>query len=330
VSRIAVTIGLWFGLLALSAFTLPHPPDVPDLLDLQEPSFRSGSSELVVLPIVVTDKQGRYISDLARDRFAVYDNGRRMPIHLFTTEDTPVTVGLIIDGSSSMRSKMGEVVAASVAFARSSNPNDELFAIRFNDDVREAVLNRRFLLAGDLAALEKAVSSLVPEGRTALYDALIAGLDHLNEGTRPRKVMVVISDGGDNASRATLDRVLARTRTANAAIYTIGIYDDDDPEKNPGALKSLAHATGGERYLPRSPGALLQACERIAREIRSGYTIGYVPPDRDGVFHRIRVEVASPGRHVTVRTRPGYFAAGSGGPRTSQPEPRTPESPSPR
>jgi VWFA-related protein len=278
----------------------------------------------VVLPIVVTDKRGGYVSDLPRERFEVYDNGRRMPIQLFTTEDTPVTVGLIVDGSSSMRGRLGEVVAASLAFAKSSNPNDELFAIRFNDDVREAVLNHRFLLASDLIALERALSSLVPEGRTALYDALIAGLDHVDEGTRPRKVMVVISDGGDNASRATLDQVLARARTSNAAIYTIGIYEDDDPEKNPGALKSLARATGGERYLPRTPGALLQVCERIAREIRSGYTIGYPPPDRDGVFHRIRVQVVAPGRNVSVRTRPGYFAAGSGEPRTPSPEARTP------
>jgi Ca-activated chloride channel family protein len=326
VSRIALTIGLWFGLLACLA-ALPAPPALPALSALrgpQEPSFRSGSSELVVLPIVVTDKRGGYISDLPRERFEVYDNGRRMPIQLFTTEDTPVTVGLIVDGSSSMRGRMGEVVAASLAFAKSSNPNDELFAIRFNDDVREAVLNHRFLLASDLIALERALSSLVPEGRTALYDALIAGLDHVNEGTRPRKVMVVISDGGDNASRATLDQVLARARTSNAAIYTIGIYEDDDPEKNPGALKSLARATGGERYLPRTPGALLQVCERIAREIRSGYTIGYPPPDRDGVFHRIRVQVVAPGRNVSVRTRPGYFAAGSGEPRTPSPEARTP------
>jgi Ca-activated chloride channel family protein len=326
VSRIALTIGLWFGLLACLA-ALPAPPALPALSALrgpQEPSFRSGSSELVVLPIVVTDKRGGYISDLPRERFEVYDNGRRMPIQLFTTEDTPVTVGLIVDGSSSMRGRLGEVVAASLAFAKSSNPNDELFAIRFNDDVREAVLNHRFLLASDLIALERALSSLVPEGRTALYDALIAGLDHVNEGTRPRKVMVVISDGGDNASRATLDQVLARARTSNAAIYTIGIYEDDDPEKNPGALKSLARATGGERYLPRTPGALLQVCERIAREIRSGYTIGYPPPDRDGVFHRIRVQVVAPGRNVSVRTRPGYFAAGSGEPRTPSPEARTP------
>jgi Ca-activated chloride channel homolog len=277
----------------------------------QEPSFRSGSSELVVLPVVVTDKQGRYVSDLPSDQFAVYDNGRRVPIELFTNEDSPVTVGLLIDASSSMRPKLGELLAASMAFARTSNPQDELFAIRFNDDVRDVVPDRRFLLAGDSGALESAVRSVRADGRTALYDGLMAGLDHLAEGSRARKVLIVVSDGGDNASEAKLDAVLARARDSNAAIYTIGVYDEDDLDKNPGVLKSLARTTGGERYLPRSPGELLRVCERIAREIRGGYTIGYVPPARDGGYHRIRVELG-PSRRLNVRTRPGYFApAGS-------------------
>jgi Ca-activated chloride channel homolog len=276
----------------------------------QEPAFRSGSSDLVVLPVVVTDKQGRYISDLPSDRFVVYDNGRRVPIDLFTNEDTPVTVGLIIDASGSMRAKLREVIAASLAFARSSNPQDELFAIRFNDDVQDVVPGRPFLMAGDLGTLESAVTSVQADGRTALYDGLMAGLDHLAQGTRARKVLVVISDGGDNASEATLDRVLARARDSNAAIYTIGIYDDDDLDKNPGVLKSLARMTGAERYLPRAPGDLLRACERIARDIRGGYTIGYAPPARDGAYHRIKVEIdPSSARRLSVRTRPGYFAA---------------------
>ena len=282
----------------------------------QEPSFRTGSSELVVLPVVVTDKQGRYISDLPSAQFAVYDNGHRVPIELFSNEDTPVTVGLIIDASGSMRAKLGEVIAASLTFARSSNPQDELFAIRFNDDVQDVVPDRPFLMAGDLGALESAVTSVRADGLTALYDGVMAGLDHLAKGSRARKVLVVISDGGDNASDATLDRVLARARDSNAAIYTIGIYDDDDTDKNPGVLKSLARTTGGERYLPRSPGDLLRACDRIARDIRGGYTIGYVPPAHDGVYHRIKVEIdASSARRLNVRTRPGYFAAG----RTTQP-----------
>ena len=299
-----------------SSFSVPRSAFVVFLMCVapllaQEPSFRSGSSDLVVLPVVVTDKQGRYISDLPSDRFVVYDNGRRVPIDLFTNEDTPVTVGLIIDASGSMRAKLGEVVAASLTFARSSNPQDELFAIRFNDDVQDLVPDRPFLMAGDLGALELAVASVRADGRTALYDGLMAGLDHLANGTRARKVLVVISDGGDNASEATLDRVLARARDSNVAIYTIGIYDDDDMDKNPGVLKSLATTTGAERYLPRSSGDLLRVCERIARDIRGGYTIGYAPPARDGAYHRIKVEIdPSSARRLSVRTRPGYFAAG--------------------
>jgi VWFA-related protein len=124
-------------------------------------------------------------------------------------------------------------------------------------------------------------------------------------------VLIVISDGGDNASEATLDHVLKKARDSNAAIYTIGIYDENDIDRNPRVLKALAETTGGERFLPRSPGDLLRACAQIAREIRSGYTIGYVPPDRDGAYHRIRVVVApQPQQRINVRTRPGYFAGG--------------------
>jgi Ca-activated chloride channel homolog len=281
----------------------------------QEPIFKSGSAELVVLPVVVTDKQGRYISDLPGERFTIFDNDRRVPIDLFTNEDTPVTVGLIIDASGSMRPKIGEVIAASLRFARLSNPQDELFAVRFNDDVQDLGPGGPFLLAGDLAGLETAVSSIHPDGRTALYDGLMDGLDHLATGSRARKVLIVVSDGGDNASDATLDAVLAHARASNAAIYTIGIFDADDMDKNPGVLKSLANTTGGERFLPRSAGELMAACETIAREIRGGYTIGYVPPARDGAFHRVKVVVDSPARKLKIRTRPGYFAAAG----TSQP-----------
>lgn len=283
------------------------------------PAFRTSSSELVVLPVVVTDRPDRFVVDLARDRFAVFDNDRQVPIELFSNEDTPVTVGLVIDASGSMRHKIAEVAAATLAFAKSSNPDDELFAVRFNDDVRDVVdqvTGRPFLEAGDIADLHRALNSLVAQGRTALYDALVAALDHLDKGARARKVLIVVSDGGDNASQATLDGVLARARASNAAIYTIGIYDEDDLDKNPRALKSLAKATGGERFLPQSPGPLLTACMHIAREIRSGYTIGYTPPARDGAFHRVRVNVTAPdNRKLTVRTRPGYFA--------SPPPPRT-------
>jgi Ca-activated chloride channel homolog len=276
----------------------------------QDAAFRSGSTELVVLPVVVTDRQGKFVSDLTTDQFAVFDNDRRVPIQFFTNEDTPVTIGLVVDASGSMRGKMGEVVAATLAFAKSSNPNDELFAVRFNDDVQDAVVGAPFLMAGDHARLESAITAVHPDGRTALYDGIMNAIDHLGRGTRGRKALIVISDGGDNASTARLDEVLRRARDSNAAIYTIGIYDEDDIDRNPRVLKALAETTGGARYLPRSPGDLLRVCSLIAREIRSGYTIGYAPPDHDGAYHRVRVVIDARPLKLSVRTRPGYFAAG--------------------
>ena len=302
---------LTFLVLCSSFLVLSCQFSVLSFAEPQEASFKSGASELVVLPVVVSDKQGRYISDLPIDKFIVYDNGRRVPVELFTNEDTPVTVGLIVDASGSMRPKLADVISAAMAFARSSNPQDELFAIRFNDDVQHVIPGRPFLLASDADDFEKAMRAVRADGQTALYDGVMAGLDHLQNGARARKVLVIISDGGDNVSDATLDAVLARARASNAAIYTIGLYDADDLDRNPRVLKSLAQTTGGERFEPRTPRDLPAVCERIAREIRSGYTIGYVPPSRDGVYHRIKVDIdPSAARGLNVRTRPGYFAAG--------------------
>jgi Ca-activated chloride channel family protein len=301
--RLAGTSALLLVVAALPVLRAQQPFADP-------PSFRSASTELVVLPVTVTDRRGGFVSDLPRDHFAVFDNGRRQDVALFTNEDTPVSVGLVLDNSGSMRGKLGEVVAAALAFAGASNPDDELFTLEFSDDVKDALPGHR-LFANDITGLRLALTALVPAGRTALYDALIAGLDRLSEGTRARRVLVLISDGGDNASAATLREVLARARASNVTIYTIGVFERDDPDANAHVLKSIAETTGGERFLPESPGPLLSDCQRIAREIRSGYTIGYVPPDRDGTFHHVRVQVdATDGRKLNVRTRPGYFAAG--------------------
>jgi Ca-activated chloride channel homolog len=290
-------------LLSLLILVAPHA---------QEPAtFHASSSELVVLPVVVTTKSGAYVSDLTVDRFTIHDNGRPQPVSLFSTEDTPVSVALVVDDSLSMRGKVGQVAAAVTVFARSSNPDDELFVIEFNDHVREPVAGGA-VRASDPLALEEALLAMRPDGQTALYDALIAALDRLDRAGHPRRVILLISDGGDNASRARLDEVLARARRSNVTIFAIGLFERGAPDTNPDVLQKLADTTGGERYLPASAGPLVSACQRIAREIRSGYTIGYVPPDRDGAFHRVRVTVQGPdARDLNVRTRPGYFAAGA-------------------
>ena len=288
---------------ATTAQTLPRG-------DAQSPLFSSESAELVVLPVAVIEGDGRFIAGLTQDQFAVFDNGRPQPIALFTNKDTPVTVGLVLDDSSSMTPKIGEVVAAAGAFARSSNPEDRLFAVAFND-VPSDVLGGHDVFADDLAGLTHALDRLRPAGRTALYDGILMALGRETANGLPaRKVLIVISDGGDNASRATLAEVLAAARRQNVTIYTVGLFDADDRDRDPRVLKKLAQETGGERFLPRSPGPLLQAVTHIAREIRAGYTIGYVPPDRDGTYHHVRVAVDAPNaRGWQIRTRPGYMAA---------------------
>jgi Ca-activated chloride channel family protein len=273
------------------------------------PRFVSGSTEIVVLPVAVTDKQGAFVPSLERERFAVFDNGRRQEIAFFNNDDVPVSVGLVLDSSGSMVRKLPEVIVATLAFSRLSNPQDELFTVSFNDVVRQPRGGPGVPIS-DTATLESELRSLVAEGRTALYDALAVGLDRVSLGVKPRKALVVISDGGDNASRTTLEQVLADARSSNVVIFTIGLFDDRDPDRNPGVLKSLAETTGGERFLPKTPSQLLLTCERIARDLRSAYTIGYVPPDHDGGYHRVRVDVnPMAGRKLVVRTRPGYVAA---------------------
>jgi Ca-activated chloride channel homolog len=287
----------------------PAPPAQSQTGRSQQPVFRSRSSELVVLPVTVTDDRGRLVTDLPQDRFTVYDDGRRQDVAAFSSEDNPVSIALVIDDSGSMRHKLPEVVAATLAFARASHPEDELLVIEFNDEVRDALDGRR-LTAADIPALAATLRTLSPAGQTALYDALMDGLEHLDSSTHARRVLILISDGGDNVSHATLDEVLDRAQRSNVTIYSIGLFDDSSRDTNPGVLKRLAEATGGERFLPKSPGPLMSACEQIAHEIRSSYTIGYEPPDHDGRFHRLKVEVTVPGtKGLKVRTRPGYVAA---------------------
>jgi VWFA-related protein len=267
---------------------------------------------LVVLHATVSDRQGGFVSDLGERDFEVYQDGVPQSIRLFHNEDVPVTVGLVVDHSTSMRPKLAEVTAAAQAFVRSSNREDEMFVVNFNERVSLG-LPGAMRFTDSTAELGAAIAATPTRGQTALYDAIAKGLEGLQAGSRDKKVLIVVSDGGDNKSARNLVQIMELAGQSSAVIYTIGIFDESDEDRNPGVLKRLAQATGGEAFFPDDLGEVVAICQRIARDIRHQYTIGYVPAkSTDGTYHAIRVLARASGHHdkLSVRTRTGYIAGG--------------------
>jgi Ca-activated chloride channel homolog len=292
-------------------------PAIAALFALQEPSAQrfTSRSDLVVLPVAVVDRKSGFVPDLPRDAFTVYDNGKPQSITFFENAARPVTVGLLIDSSISMLRRRDAVVAAGITFAASCRPEDELFTINFNERVWPGLPDGTNFTS-DPGQIETALRRSGARGQTALFDALGAGLKHLALGRHQQKVLIVVSDGGDNASRTTSADVVDAAMRMNAVIYTVSIDDDYQSEANPDLLRKLAASTGGEAFFVRRISDVGPTLERIARDIRHAYVIGYVPSEtaRDGEVHSIRVEVKSPDRRkLTVRSRSGYV-----GGRTSQ------------
>ena len=272
---------------------------------------------LVVLYATVTDRQGGFASNLSEQDFEVYEDGVGQRIKLFQHEDVPVTVGLVVDHSGSMGPKIAEVILAARTFVKSSNREDQMFVVNFNENVKLG-LPEAIQFTASSPELERAIGTPPANGQTALYDAIAKGLERLQLGNRDKKVLIVISDGGDNASRRSdLAQVVNMAERSSAIIYTIGVFDKEDPDQNPRVLKRLARATGGEAFLPERLSEVVAICERIARDIRHQYTIGYVPTNlaRDGAYRAIRVMARAKGHDkLSVRTRSGYRVGGEARP----------------
>ena len=267
-------------------------------------------ADSVVLHATVQNRKGILVAGLGKDKFQVYEDGVLQQINYFSHEDIPVTVGLVVDSSGSMRPKRQEVIAAALAFARSSNPKDQMFVVMFNENVSFGLPDNT-PFTDQVAELEVALSRIAATGMTALYEAVATALEHLKKGNRDKKVLIVVSDGGDNASKHSLAQIKAMAGQSDAIIYTIDISVVEDLDRNPDALKQLAKDTGGEAFLPESMGDVLPICERIARDIRNQYTLSYAPTNRkqDGTYRVIQVKAGAPGRgRVFVRTRAGYCA----------------------
>jgi VWFA-related protein len=263
--------------------------------------------DLVVLPVTVTDHKGNFVSGLMENDFRVYENGQLQSISLFDHTDIPVTVGLVVDSSGSMLPNRDEVAEAAKDFLTSSNTQDQVFVVNFNEKASLG-LPAYVPFTSDVAQLEAAVLRGPSAGLTALYDATALALKHLALGINDKKALIIISDGGDDASHEKVGQVLTLAQHSN---YAIGIISEAQSDVNPGVLRTLAKATGGEAYFPQSAGELPAICQQIARDLREQYTVGYVPKDtlHDGTYRKVSVSLRAPGRGaLVVRTRAGYFA----------------------
>jgi Ca-activated chloride channel homolog len=266
---------------------------------------------LVLVPFSVTDPMNRLVTGLEKENFQVYDNNNMQIIKSFSTEDAPLSIGIIFDLSGSMQSKFLRARKALSEFLRTCNPQDEFFVIGFND--RPAVLVD---YTSDVEDVEARMVMLKPQNRTALIDAIYLGVDHLKQAKYDRKALLVISDGGDNRSRYTEGELTRAVRESEVQIYAIGIFDayapTEEEQNGPMLLNEMAESTGGRLFKVLDLQDLTDIAERISDELRNEYVIGYTPADRkrDGAWRKLKVRLLPPPGlpMLTVHSREGYYA----------------------
>ena len=293
------------GLANLQAASPDQRPSQKD-----EPYRITRDVNLVVLLASVVDSHARFIPDLKQENFRVYEDRVEQKLSVFRREDIPITLGLVVDNSGSMRDKRERVNSAALTFVKTSQRNDEVFVVNFND---EFYLDLDKDFSNDPVELREALERIDSRGSTALYDALVGSLDHLKKGTRDKKILLIVTDGEDNASRTTLEAAVQEAHKSDAAIYAIGLLEGKRQGKRARkALLALTEATGGMSFFPESVKDVEAICNQIANDIRNQYVLAYYPTNsvHDGTFRSIHVDVNPPrgmGK-VQVRTRTGYYA----------------------
>ncbi len=293
----SICVVIWWAGAAVSARAQQKPEAV----------FRT-ETRLVVLHASVADKNGKLITDLPKEAFTVYENDVKQEVKLFRREDVPVSMGLIIDNSGSMRDKRQSVESAALTLVEESNREDEVFIVNFND---EAYLDVDF--TNDIKKMEEGLTRIDSRGGTAMRDALSMSMDHLLQyGKKDKKVLVVITDGNDNTSQITLEELVHKARQSEVLIYAIGLLNEEqkrERKRAKRALSTLTEASGGLAYYPDDVGEVDQIAVQVAHDIRNQYVIAYTPsnPEMDGSYRRIRVEVKGKNR-PQARTRSGYYA----------------------
>jgi len=263
----------------------------------------------VVLHATVVDERQRIVTDLDKNAFTITEDGKPQTIISFHHEDIPVAMGIVIDNSGSMREKRAKVNQAALNLVRSSNPQDEVFVVNFND---EYYLDQDF--TNDLLKLKEALEKIDAKGGTALYEAVVASADHLKRDAKlERKILFVVTDGEDNASRETLEQAVKQLQEENGpSVYALGILGDEEhPKRAKHALEIIAQRTGGLAFFPKTLDEVDEISRQVAHDIRNQYTIGYKPtnPRSSGGFRQIRVDAKAKGHSkLMVRTKSGYYA----------------------
>jgi len=293
-----------------AASETPPPPATQSQEPGVEPGgfvFHSEVQEVVLHATVIDDKQ-RIITDLGQNAFTVFEDGKPQVIKSFRHEDIPVSLGIVIDNSGSMREKRARVVKAAINLVRASNPNDEVFVVNFSD---EYFLDQPF--TNKINLLQTALEKYETRGGTALYDAVVASAEELKKhGKLQKRILFVVTDGEDDASRESLEQAVRRLQEENGpTVYAIGLLGEERQRRAKRALETIAERTGGIAFFPRTLEEVDNISSTVARDIRSQYTIGYKPttPKTVGGYRTIRVDARAPGHgKLNVRTRSGYYA----------------------
>jgi Ca-activated chloride channel family protein len=271
------------------------------------PNFRA-EARLVVLHATVKNSRGEIVTGLEQRAFTVYENGKPQPIRVFRRDDVPVSIGIVIDNSGSMRTARANVEAAAVAFVRASNSFDDAFVVNFADRARVDVP-----LTRDMRVLEAGIARVDSIGGTAMRDAVLLAEGYLRQhASHDRQVLLVITDGNDNASIASMEHLRRTVERSQIAVFGVGLFRDDDASaaaRGRHELDHLTELTGGMAHYPSAVEQIHSVVLEIARQIRNQYTIAYAPLNQalDGSYRTVRLKVAGPER-LSVQTRRGYWA----------------------
>ena len=270
--------------------------------------FHADVQEVVLHATVIDDKQ-RMVTNLDKNAFTVFEDGKPQVIKSFRHEDIPISLGIVIDNSGSMREKRAKVNKAALNLVRASNPQDEVFVVNFSD---EFYLDQPF--TNKVSLLQSALEKYETRGGTALYDAVVASADELKKhGKLQKKILFVVTDGEDDASRESLEQAVRLLQEENGpTVYAIGLLGEERQRRARRALQTISERTGGIAFFPRTLDEVDEISSAVARDIRNQYTIGYKPttPTSAGGYRAIRVEARASGHgKLTVRTRSGYYAA---------------------